>query len=73
MADSCRDIFKENIYSEVTFSGVSETPLDDPEKNEIEVLKIDKFTARIEELMSPEKLTEEQQSALGTLLTLKKH
>lgn len=73
MADSCRDIFKENIYSEVTFTGVSETPLDEPDKKETEVLKIDKFTARIEELLSPEKLTTEQESALKTLLTLKKH
>jgi len=62
LADSCRDIFREIIFSEVTSAGTfatktSNNSLNIPVKNETEVLKIDEFIFKIEELLHPEKLT----------------
>ena len=58
LADSCRDIFRETIFSEVISGGTfatktSNTSLNIVVKNETEVLKIEDLIFKIEELLHP--------------------
>jgi|APSaa5957512535_1039671.scaffolds.fasta_scaffold34480_7 hypothetical protein len=56
LADSFRDIFREIIYSEVTAAGkysskTSHKGLDINVKHEVEILKLEEFIYKVEELL----------------------